>query len=133
MAFIFENSNFQLVEKVGGKLMLSITKNGIGFSKQVLSRLNYSHYVQVYINKIDKQMAIVACDKDDFNAMRFVPSKKTKVNSLRWNNPSFTNSIRELVNKELAGNDFACEGRYVEEEKAILFDFASAKPLKKGT
>lgn len=131
MASIFDNPNFQLMEKVAGKPAISVTKNGVGFSKQVLSRLGYAHYVLIFINKVDKQIGIKACDAETPGSMRFVPESKEKVDSLRWNNPSFKDDIKSLVSKELAEINFVCDGEYLEEEAALLFDFTKARPLDK--
>lgn len=76
---IFENPNFQPLDRVAGKPTISITKNGVGFSKQALSRLEYAHYVQMFINKVDKQLGIRKCDKDASGAMKFVPEKKNEL------------------------------------------------------
>ena len=131
MASIFDNPNFQLMEKVAGKPAISVTKNGVGFSKQVLSRLGYAHYVLIYINKVDKKIGIKACDAETPGSMRFVPESKERVDSLRWNNPSFKDDIKSLVSKELAEINFVCDGEYLEEEAALLFDFTKARPLDK--
>jgi len=119
------------MEKVAGKPTISVTKNGVGFSKQVLSRLCYSHFVLIYINKVDKQLGIKACDKETPGAMKFIPENKEKVDSLRWNNPVFKNDIKSLVSKEIGGGDFTCEGEYIDDENALLFDFTKARRLEK--
>lgn len=131
MASIFDNPNFQLMEKVAGKPAISVTKNGVGFSKQVLSRLGYAHFVLIYINKTDKQIGIKACDVDTPGSIRFVPESKERVDSLRWNNPSFKDDVKSLVSKELSEINFVCEGEYLNEEAALLFDFTKAHPLDK--
>ena len=131
MSSIFENPNFVLMEKVAGKPAISITKNGIGFSKQVLSRLKYSHFVLIYINKVDKQIAIKACERDTPGAIRFVPETKTKIDSLRWNSPSFKADIQNLVSKDISRENFVCEGDYFEDDDALLFDFTKARSLEK--
>lgn len=131
MASIFDNPNFQLMEKVAGKPAISVTNNGVGFSKQVLSRLGYSHFVLIYINKVEKLIGMKACDKDTPGAMRFIPENKEKADSLRWNNPSFKDDIKSLVSKELADGNFICDGEYLDEESALLFDFNKARHLDK--
>ena len=131
MASIFDNPNFQLMEKVAGKLTISVNRHGVGFSKQILSRLGYAHFVLIYINKVDKQLAIKACEQNATGSIRFVPESKEKVDSLRWNNPTFTDDIKSLVTKELAEGNFACDGEYLEEDDALLFDFTKARSLEK--
>lgn len=131
---IFDNPNFQLIERVAGKPTITITKNGIGFSKQALSRLNYSHYVKMFINKTDKQIGIRVAGKDDLGAIKFVPEKRDKVDSLRINNPAIKEDLRKLVSKDLSYGDFTCEGEFLEDDgiPALLFDFTKAKPLSKN-
>lgn len=133
MASIFENPNFQPLDRVAGKPAISVTKNGVGFSKQTLSRLEYSHYVQMFINKTDKQIGVRKCDKDSPGALKFVPETKNKVDSLRWSNPVFTDDVRKLVSNELSAGNFICEGEFIEDEgmPALLFDFTKARPLDK--
>ena len=133
MASIFENPNFQPLDRVAGKPAISVTKNGVGFSKQALSRLEYAHYVQMFINKVDKQLGIRKCEKDSPGAMKFIPEKKDKVDSLRWSNPTFAGDVKALVSKELAAENFICEGEFIEDEgmPALLFDFTKARPLEK--
>lgn len=129
MASIFDNPNFQPLDRVAGKPTISVTSNGVGFSKQLLNRLGYAHYVQMFINKTDKQLGIRACDKNSSGAMKFISEKKEKVDSLRWNNPAFKEDIKTLVSKDLANMNFIVEGDYIEEEAALLFDFTKAHPL----
>lgn len=131
MSSIFDNPNFQLLEKVAGKPTISVTKNGVGFSKQALSRLNYAHFVLIYINKVDKQLGIKACSEGTPGAIKFIPDGKNKADSLRWNNPTFKDNIKSLVSKELSTISFVCDGEYIDDEDALLFDFTKAHPLEK--
>ena len=123
---IFDNPNFRPLDRVAGKITINVTNSGVGFSKQVLSRLEYSHYVQIFINTVDKQLGIKKCEEDSPNAVGFVPPKKEKVDALRWNNPAFRKDIDSLVSEELANGNYSCEGEYYPEEKAVLFDFKNA-------
>ncbi len=133
MASIFENPNFQPLDRVAGKPTISVTRNGVGFSKQALSRLEYAHYVQMFINKVDKQLGIRKCEKDSQGAVKFVSEKKDKIDSLRWSNPVFVDDIKGLVSKELAETSFVCEGNCIEDDgmPTLLFDFTKAVPLDK--
>ena len=128
---IFDNPNFKPMDKVAGKPSISVTANGVGFSKQALSKLGYPHFVEIYINKVDKQIAMRACQKENPNSMKFIPAKKEKANSLRWNNPSFREELKSLVSPELAQVNFGCDGEYIAEDDALLFDFTKARPLNK--
>ena len=131
MPSIFNNPNFQLLDKVAGKPTISVTSSGVGFSKQTLSMLGYAHYVQMFINNVDKQLGIKPCNKEDVGALRFVTENRDRIDSLRWNNPTFKENIKSLVDPELANENFTCEGEFIKEENALLFDFKKAVPLRK--
>lgn len=123
---LFDNSNFRPLDRVAGKATINVTNSGVGFSKQVLSRLEYTHFVQMFINDNDKLLGIKKCEEDSPNALKFVPKKKDKTDSLRWNNPAFRKDIDSLVSEEMAKGSYSCDGEYYPEEKAILFDFKNA-------
>ena len=81
------------------------------------------------VEKIEKKLGIKVCEENDPNAIKFVPKDKQKTDSLRWNNPQFTNDIRSLVSEDLSSQDFVCVGIYLPEENAVLLDMSSATPL----
>ena len=123
---IFDSPSFRPMERVAGKPTINVTKSGVGFSKQVLSRLGYTHFVQIFINTEDRQLGIRACEQNSPNSVKFISKKKDRANSLRWNNPTFKEEIQGLVSDELRNSNYSCEGVYIPEEKAFLFDFTKA-------
>ena len=56
---------------------ISITKNGIRFSKGVVMKLKYPQYVIFLINENSQQIALQVCDKKTPNATVFYKQKKT--------------------------------------------------------
>ena len=126
---IFDNSNFKLMDRVAGKASISVTKTGVGFSKQTISKLNYSHYVQIFININDKIIGIRECNSDAQNSIKFVNSQKNRTDAVRWNNVEFTKELNSLVDKELAQNGYKVDGVFLAEEKALVFDFNKAYPI----
>ena len=127
MSSIFDNGKFKPIDRVAGKPAITVSGKGVGFSKQTLSLLGYPHFVEIFINKEDKQLAIRPCKENADNAIKFISSKRNRVDALRWNNPTFTQQLRSLVAQDLTNKNFNCEGRYLEEDNAILFDFSIAK------
>lgn len=126
---IFDNPNFKLIDRVVGKASISVTKTGVGFSKQTIAKLNYPHYVQIFINLIDKKFAIRACEENDRNSIKFVNSKKTRVDSVRWNNAEFTKEVNMLVDEKQFEKGYKVDGDYLPEENALIFDFNKAYPI----
>lgn len=128
---IFDDPKFEYMDRVAGKQTITLSKSGIGFSKQTLSRLKYSNYVNFYINRIDKIIGIKPCSETDEHDIKFVPQNKKRIDSLRLNNSGFIEDFKNLVGKDLAATGFTCEGEYLEEENALIFDFKKATPLEK--
>lgn len=119
----FDSPDFKPMERIAGRAMMTVTKNGVAFSKQAVAKLSYTHYVQIFINKKDKMIGVKACGENDSNAIKFVNSSKDKVDYVRWNNNDFTSEINSLVSKETAEKGYKIEAEYLEEDNALLFRF----------
>ena len=132
MPSIFDSPNYRPFEKVVGKISINVRDNYVSFSKQLLSKLNYAHYVQVFINLEERKIGIRVCEKEAPNALNFVPEGKSNVNSLRWSNPQFTRDLRAMVDERFSSQDFTCSGDYLSEENAVLIDMDSPALLKKA-
>ena len=130
MSSIFDNPNYKPLEKIAGKIAINVRGNTVAFTKQLISKLRYPKYIQVFINSVEKKLGLKVCKETDDNALKFVPLDKKTVESIRWNNPVFTSSISALVSSECFDSDYTCVGEYYEEEEAILFDMTKATPLK---
>ena len=128
---IFDSSEFKPMDRVAGRASISVTKTGVGFSKQAIAKLNYSHYVQIFINQKDKLIGIRPCEESSPNAIKFVNQSKARVDSVRWNNVEFTNEINSLVSQDLIEQGYKVEADFLQEENALLFDFNKAFPLEK--
>lgn len=126
---MFDSPSFKPMDRVAGKASLSVTRTGVGFSKQAISKLNYPHYVQIFINKEDKLLGMRSCGQDDPNSIKFVNKSKEKVDSVRWNNPEFTDELNSLVEPKLLARGYKVFAEYLSDEKALLFDFKKASPL----
>lgn len=131
MSSIFDNPNYLPLEKVAGKIAINVRGSTIAFSKQLISKLRYPKYVQIFVNNVEKKLAMRVCNEFDDNALKFVPADKKTVNSIRWNNPAFTKSITALVPESCFNTDFTCTGEFYEDEDAVLFDMNEAIPLSK--
>ena len=119
----FDSPDFKPMERISGRAMITVTKNGVSFSKQAVAKLSYPHYVQIYINKKDRLLGVKACEEKDSNSIKFVNSSKDKVDYVRWNNSDFTSEINSLVSKEIAEKGYKIEAEYLVEENALLFNF----------
>lgn len=120
---IFDSPDFKPMERISGRAMMTVTKNGVSFSKQAVAKLSYPHYVQIFINKKNRLLGVKACEESDPNSIKFVNSSKEKVDYVRWNNNDFTSEINSVVSKDVAEKGYKIEAEYLEDENALLFKY----------
>ena len=118
-------SKFKLFDFTEGIPYISITENGITFSKGVVAKLGRPSRVELLINDVDKQFIIRACNinKTYSNAF-YKESSKTKY--VRWNNKNLLMTIENIMGCDLSKYAYHVDGQYISEEKAILFDLNNA-------
>ena len=107
-----------------GTSSVSITDNGIAFSKAAIIRMGKPEYVIFMIDEEGKRIAIQKAKKDDDGAIPFYSEKK--IISVRWNNKELLKTIATMMNWELSGNVYKAEGDYISSEEAIIFDLNTA-------
>lgn len=111
-----------------GTSSVSITDNGIAFSKAAIIRMEKPEYVIFLIDKSGKKIAIQKAEKNDDGATQFYTKKKNI--SVRWNNKDLLKTIAEMMNWELSGNIYKVEGEYISAENAMIFDLKNAVQTK---
>ena len=126
--------SFKPRKLVVGSPFISITINGISLNKSAISRLDYAEYVRILIDEEAKELAVQVCDKDDPNKEAFVkPEKGEDAQYVRWNNREFIKQLADWApSEELKQSGFKVPGEYLPEEKAFLFIFSKAVPLKES-
>ncbi len=107
---------------IGGTPSISVTKNGITFSKSAIAKIDYPKYVKIYLNENSAQMAIKPCDDTDDDKVSFVKTDKKTINNVRWNNREFNKQIIKLMDVSIDGNAFRIDAEYISEENILLFD-----------
>lgn len=124
------NNMFEKFKKVNltvGLPYMSITDNGVTFSKSVVVKMGRPGYVELLMNEDDKQIAIRICDKNEEDAIQFVRNAKTI--NVRWNNKDFLNTISKMLDWNLKDGGYRVLGDWYDSEKAMLFDLSSATPI----
>ena len=124
--------SFKPKKLIVGSPFISITLNGVSLNKSAVARLEYAEYVRILIDEDAKELAVQICNENDPNKESFVKlGKKDEVQYVRWNNREFT---KQLINwaptEEFKKSGFKVAGEYLPEEKAFLFVFSKAVPLK---
>lgn len=127
--------NFKPRKLITGSPFISISpNNGVSLNKSALFRLDYPEYVRILINEDDKELAIQVCDESDPNKEAFIkPEKKESTQYVRWNNREFIKQLTDWAsNEDFKTAGFKVPGEYLPEEKAFLFIFSKAVPLKES-
>ncbi len=114
-----------------GAPYVSVTKNGVTFNRSVIMKLNYPEYVCLLINAETKQIAVQVSTKETENSTVFcTPEKRiSKVLSVRWNGRDLLNTLKDITGWELSNYGYRIEGKYLQEDNAVLFDLNLATPL----
>ncbi|OAA83564.1 hypothetical protein [Clostridium ljungdahlii] len=120
--------NFKRVNLTTGLPYMSITQNGITFSKNVIIKMGRPAYVELLMNDEDKQLAIKVCDEDEEDSIQFVKSKRTI--NVRWNNKDFLNTLSRITGWNLEKEGYRVLGDWYDSEKAMLFELSKATPIK---
>ena len=119
--------NFKPINLTVGFPSVSITSNGVTFSKAAIVKMGAPEYVVLMINDMDKKLAIIETEKDAENATRFVRSKKNL--SVRYNNKDFLNTLERLMGWDLAQQGYRVSGEYYGNENALVFNLLAASPI----
>lgn len=111
---------------------VSVTKNGVTFNKGVIMKLQFPRFVCLLINANTKQVALQACAEDTDNAVPFFAGDKreNKVLCIRWNGKDLLNTLSNMMAWDLNTSAYRIDGKLIQSENAILFDFAEARELK---
>lgn len=108
-----------------GTSSISVTLNGISFSKTAVLRMGKAPYVCIYIDEQGKRFAIQVADQTDESATRFYNNQK--IISVRWNNKELLKTIQKMMNWDLSKNIYKIEGDFDTRENALIFDLNKAK------
>lgn len=108
-----------------GTASVSITENGIAFSKTTIVKMDKVPYVKLFIDEGNKRIAIQKANKDDEGAINFYSNQK--IISVRWNNKELLKTIARMMEWELSGNVYKVDGDYIAEDEAMIFDLKKAE------
>ena len=126
---MFDSTNFKVFDFNEGVPYVSITSNGITFNKSVIMKMSYPAYARLYINEVDKQIAIQACDEKDDKAVAFFKEKANGILSIRWNSKDLIHTISRMCNWDLKKISYRVNGILIPESSVMLFDLKDATPM----
>lgn len=108
-----------------GKSTVSVTENGVSFSKTCVLKMEKCQYVRLFIDETDKRIAIQKAQKEDDGSIAFY--NEQKIVSVRWNNKELLKTIAKMMEWELRGNVYRADGDYLASEEAMIFDLKVAE------
>jgi len=117
---------FKPVNLAIGLPSISITSNGVAFSKAAIIKMEKTEHVVLMINELDKQVAVQKCAPDDANATQFYKMDK-RIVSVRWNNKDFLNTLSKMMNWNLEEEGYKVYGEFYSDEVALVFDLKTAQ------
>ena len=120
--------NFKPYSITIGLPNVSMTNNGMNFSKTAVVKLGNPKHVMFLISKEKKQMALKICEDTDTYAVTF--AKSEKLNSVRFNNKDLLQTIEQMMGWDFKTQGYRITGEFFEEEKALLFDLNKAKVIE---
>jgi len=118
-------SGFKPISITTGFPTLTLTKNGVGFNKAAILKMDGPHFVRVAINAEKNMLALIACDEDDEYATSFAKDGKKTIN-VRWNSRDFANTIAEMSQWDGTSRGKKVTGQYLPDENALIFDLNRA-------
>lgn len=120
---------FEKFDLSPGYTAITITANGIGFSKTAVQRMEKCEYVVALIDYSGKRFAVQKCEEEDDGATKFYRGQKTI--AVRWNNKELIKTLCSMMNWDITHNSYKINGDYDPNENAIIFDLSSAVVIKK--
>lgn len=128
----FDWSGFKDFDFSEGSPKISVTTNGVTFSRGVANKLGKPEYIVLMINDEKHQIAIKRAIKETKFSYRFYRQNKRKeeknIVSVRINNAELLSRMSRLMNWNLALYSYSVEGVAVDDE-TILFDLNNAKTM----
>lgn len=108
-----------------GTASVSVTENGIAFSKTAIVKMDKTPYVKLFIDEQNKRIAIQKTTEKDDGAIAFYNEQKTV--SVRWNNKELLKTLSKMMEWDLKGTVYKVDGDYLSDEEAMIFDLKDAE------
>ena len=119
---------FKPISITSGVPTMTITKNGIGFNKSAILKIDGPKYVKVLLNSDKNMVAITPCDENDDYATAFAKSGIKTIN-VRWNSKDFTQTIASMMKWDGSTRGKKVIGQYYPENNVLLFDMNTTSEL----
>ena len=121
---------FKILNRASGNPIMSITRNGISFSKATIAKIGYPAYVHLMVDDSTNRVALVPCE-EDIDSIAFV-KEGMRPNFIRWNNKDLINRLLGLCNLKLT-SDFKgirIDSEYFPDENVLIFEMDKYKVIE---
>ena len=119
---------FKPISITSGVPTMTLTKNGIGFNKSAILKIDGPKYVRVLLNSEKNMVAICPCSEDDDYATPFAKDGRKTVN-VRWNSRDFTSTTASMMKWDGSTRGKKVTGQYYPDEDTLVFDMNNAVEL----
>lgn len=120
---------FKPISITSGVPTLTITKNGVGFNKAAILKMDGPFFVQVAIHIEKNLLALIPCNHDDDYAVAFAKDGRKTIN-VRWNSKDFTNTVADMVKWDTTSRGKKVIGQYYVGDNALIFDMNNAVDIE---
>ena len=118
---------FRKVNLTSGLPYVSITDNGITFSKNAVTKMGKPKNVVLLMNEEKKMIAVQICDANEEGSIQFF--KNIKSINVRINNKDFIYTLSRLMNWNIKEEGYRILGDWYENEQVMIFDLTKAALL----
>ncbi len=118
---------FKKVNLTSGLPYVSITDNGMTFSKNAVIKMGKPKNVVLLMNEEKKMIAVQICDANEEGSIQFF--KNIKSINVRINNKDFIYTLSRLMNWNIKEEGYRILGDWYENEQVMIFDLTKAALL----
>ena len=118
---------FKKVNLTSGLPYVSITDNGITFSKNAVIKMGKPKNVVLLMNEEKKMIAVQICDANEEGSIQFF--KNIKSINVRINNKDFIYTLSRLMNWNIKEEGYRILADWYENEQVMIFDLTKAALL----
>lgn len=118
---------FKKVNLTSGLPYVSITDNGMTFSKNAVIKMGKPKNVVLLMNEEKKMIAVQICDANEEGSIQFF--KNIKSINVRINNKDFIYTLSRLMNWNIKEDGYRILGDWYENEQVMIFDLTKAALL----
>lgn len=117
---------------VNGIPSISVTDNGLTFSKSAIVKLGCPAYVNLYIDAERKMLAVEPSEEGSPQAIAFYRTNDRNIITVRWNNKDLLGFLCSIMNWDLKANSYKVAGVFDYNENIFEFDMKGAEIIAKN-